>query len=76
MDLKDIMRKKNFAVLGDTTNPDKYAYRIKEELLAKGYTVHAVGKELPSLNDIDDEIEIEDVVVGTSVPYNYDKSRF
>ena len=63
MDLKEIMQQKRFAVLGDTRNPDKYAYKIKQGLLEKGYTVYSVGKELSSLNDIEDEIDIIDLCI-------------
>lgn len=50
MDLKEVMSKHSFAVLGDTVNKEKYAYKIKEGLKEKGYTVYAVGKEIQSLN--------------------------
>ena len=52
MELKEIMALSRFAVLGDTLNPEKYAYKIKHALLEKGYTVYPVGKELASLNDM------------------------
>ena len=48
MELKEIMALSRFAVLGDTLNPEKYAYKIKHALLEKGYTVYPVGKELAS----------------------------
>ena len=43
MDLEQIMQMNTFAVVGDTLNPEKYAYKIKEGLLEQGYTVHSVG---------------------------------
>lgn len=58
MDLREIMTQKSFAVLGDTLNEEKYAYKIKNELKKKGYIVYSVGKELSSLNDIKEEIDI------------------
>lgn len=64
MDLKQIMQKKNFAVVGDTLNTQKYAYKIKEELLRKGYRVFSVGKELASLNDIEDRVDIVDLCIN------------
>lgn len=64
MDLKEIMAKKKFAVVGDTLNPEKYAYKIKTGLQKHGYTVYAVGKELKSLNDIPDDIEIIDLCIN------------
>ena len=50
MDLEQIMQMNTFAVVGDTLNPEKYAYKIKEGLLEQGYTVNSVVKELASLN--------------------------
>lgn len=64
MDLKEVMAQKNFAVLGDTVNAEKYAYRIKQGLIEKGYTVYAVGKELESLNDIPGAIDIIDLCIN------------
>ena len=63
MNMKEIMREKTFAVLGDTLNSEKYAYKIKAGLLDAGYTVYAVGKELASLNDIDDDIDVIDLCI-------------
>lgn len=64
MDLKDVMNNKTFAVIGDTLNAEKYAYKIKYELIDKGYTVYSVGKELSSLNDIEEEIDIIDLCIN------------
>ena len=63
MDLKDIMQQQTFAVAGDTLNPEKYAYKIKQGLEAHGYTTYAVGKELASFNDIPDDIDIIDLCI-------------
>ena len=63
MDLKEIMQQKTFAVAGDTMNEEKYAYKIKQGLLEKGYTVHAVGKELTGFNDIPGDIDIIDLCI-------------
>ncbi len=64
MDLKEIMAQSVFAVAGDTLNPEKYAYKIKEGLLSHGYKVHAVGKELASFNDVPEEIDIIDLCIN------------
>ena len=45
MDLKEMMSFNKFIVLGNTLNEDKYAYKIKNALLEKGYTVYAVPEE-------------------------------
>ena len=63
MDLKEVMDQQRFAVVGDTLNQEKYACRIKNSMLAAGYTVYAVGKELKSLNDIPGEIDIIDLCI-------------
>lgn len=67
MNLKEIMKMRNFVVIGDTLNEKKYAYRIKEELLASGYKVAAVGKELKSINEVDFEIDILDLCINSKV---------
>ena len=52
MNLQEIMQYNNFTVLGNTENPEKYAYKIKEELIQKGYTVACVDKQYKSINDV------------------------
>lgn len=64
MDLKKIMQQQVFAVAGDTLREEKYAYKIKQGLLEHGYTVHAVGKELASFNDIASDIDIIDLCIN------------
>lgn len=49
---------------GSTLNPEKYAYKIKEGLLEQGYTVHSVGKELQSLNEIPGDLDIIDLCIN------------
>ncbi len=63
MDLREIMCQQTFAVVGNTLNQEKYAAKIKEGLLSQGYTVYAVGAELPSLNDIPEDIDIIDLCI-------------
>ena len=58
------MQQRVFAVAGDMLNEEKYAHKIKHGLLAQGYTVHSVGKELASFNDISSEIDIIDLCVN------------
>ena len=64
MELPEIMQQQVFAVAGDTLNPEKYAYKIKQGLLEHGYTVYAVGKELASFNDIPGDIDIIDLCIN------------
>ena len=65
MDLKEIMNQKVFAVAGDTLNLEKYAYKIKQELLEHGYTVYSVGKELPDFDSVPEEIDIIDLCINS-----------
>ncbi|QTQ14435.1 CoA-binding protein [Treponema parvum] len=58
MDLKTIMQQQNFVVLGNTVNPEKYAYKIKHGLLEKGYTAYGVSKEFSSINEISGDIDV------------------
>ncbi len=63
MEMKDVMQQQVFAVVGDTLNPEKYACTIKNRMQDAGYTVYAVGKELPSLNDIPGDIDVIDLCI-------------
>ena len=63
MTLKEVMAQQRFAVVGDTLNPEKYACKIKNAMLDAGYTVHAVGEELASINDIPEDIDIIDLCI-------------
>lgn len=63
MDLQEIMSQRTFAVLGNTLDESKYAYKIKQGLQEHGYTVYSVGKEMESLNEIEEEIDIIDLCI-------------
>lgn len=73
MELKEVMEQKVFAVVGNTVNEEKYAYKIKNKLTANDYEVYGVGKELKSLNDIDAEIDIIDLCINAALGLNYIK---
>ena len=64
MEMKEVMQQQVFAVVGDTLNPEKFACKIKQSMLQAGYTVFAVGKELGSLNDIPEEIDVIDLCIN------------
>ena len=49
MDMSDVMRQKEFVIVGDTLNEEKYACKIKNAMLENGYGVSCVGKELASI---------------------------
>jgi len=63
VDLREIMQQRRFVVVGDTLNEEKYAHKIKWGLIAKGYTVHCVGKELASINDVPGDIDVIDLCI-------------
>lgn len=58
MTLENIMKQQNFVVVGNTILDDKYAYKIKHGLLDKGYNVSCVYKELESINDVAEDIDV------------------
>jgi uncharacterized protein len=64
MNLKEVMCQQNFAVVGDTLNEEKYACKIKCGLTEHRYKVFCVGKELSSINDIEEEIDIIDLCIN------------
>ena len=64
MELKDVMQQKVFAVVGDTLTEGKYAFKIKNRLIENGYTVYGVGKELASLNEVGENIDIIDLCIN------------
>lgn len=65
MNLEKIMKERNFAIVGDTLNEKKYACIIKNKMLENGYNVFSVGKELKSLNDISENIDIIDLCINS-----------
>ncbi len=71
MNLKEMMSQKNFVVVGNTVNENKFAYKIKKELIKHGYSVYCVDKELESINDVEGEIDIIDLCVNHKKGINY-----
>ena len=67
MELKEVMQLDNFVVVGNTIVEDKYAYKIKHELINAGYKVECVGKELDSINDVKAEIDVLDLCINPVV---------
>ena len=70
MNLQEIMELKNFVVVGNTINEEKYAYKIKHALLKNGYNVGCVGKELASINEVAFEIEVLDLCINPALGIN------
>lgn len=71
MTLKEIMSYNTFVVVGDTIRDGKYAKDIKEKLINNGYNVYSVHKELKSINEIDEEIDIIDLCINANLGLNY-----
>ncbi|MBR6071458.1 MAG: CoA-binding protein [Acholeplasmatales bacterium] len=71
MKLQEIMSYNTFVVVGDTIKDGKYAKEIKEKLISKGYNVFCVHKELKSINDIEEEIDIIDLCINPVLGLNY-----
>lgn len=63
MNLEEVMNQHNFVVVGDTLNEEKYAYKIKHQMLDHDYQIECVGKELASINDVTFDIDIIDLCI-------------
>lgn len=69
MNLKETMKMKKFVVIGDTLNEKKYACKIKQKLLEKGYEVASVGKELGSINEVEFDIDVLDLCINPKIGF-------
>lgn len=58
---------KNFVVVGNTINEEKYACKIKNKLIAANYNVECVGKELKSINDVNMDIDVLDLCINPNL---------
>ena len=63
MDLNKIMQLNNFVVAGISFVLDKYAYKIKHELIKHGYNVACIDKEYANLNEIPFDIDVLDLCI-------------
>ena len=61
---------KNFVVVGNTINEEKYACKIKNKLIAANYNVECVGKELKSINDVNMDIDVLDLCINPNLGIN------
>ena len=75
MTLKEIMKLNNFVMVGNTINEEKYAYKIKNELIANNYNVAAVYKELASINDVPFEIDVIDLCINATLGLKFLKEN-
>ena len=70
MHLRDFMKMKNWAVIGDVDDTLKYAYQIRNELKEKGYKAYGVhpqgtGFTYKSLKDIPGVIDVVDLCINS-----------
>lgn len=63
MEMKQVLAQRVFAVVGNTLDEEKYACIIKKKMRQAGYTVYPVGKELASLNDVPEDIDVIDLCI-------------
>lgn len=64
MDLRQVMAQKRFVIVGDTLNPEKYAFRITNRMRECGYDVACVGCELDSINAVEGDIDVIDLCIN------------
>lgn len=78
MHLRDFMKMKNWAVIGDMENVLTYASQIRSELKEKGYKAYGVhpkgtGFAYKSLKDISGEIDVVDLCINPREGVGYAK---
>ncbi|VYU00494.1 CoA-binding protein [Clostridium tertium] len=76
MDIRDMIKLNNWAVIGDVSNQSKFAYKIIEKFKEKGYTVagvHPRGGEniYKSLKDIPFRVEAIDLCINSKLGIKY-----
>lgn len=70
MEAQELLNYKNWTVVGDVLNPDKYAYRIFSSLKGAGFNVEGVspsdktGTAKKSLKDVSYKIEVLDLCIN------------
>ncbi|MDQ0149960.1 CoA-binding protein [Eubacterium multiforme] len=78
MSIKDMISCKNWVVIGDVTNKDKYAYKILQKFKLKGCLVSGVSlKKLDgvynSLKDVPYKIDAIDLCINPIVGFDFIK---
>ncbi|WP_066891975.1 CoA-binding protein [Clostridium nigeriense] len=76
MDIKELIMKNNWVVIGDVNNKEKYAYKILEKFKDKGYTVagvHPKGGEgvYKSLKEVPYKINAIDLCINSKLGIEY-----
>lgn len=74
--IEEFMAQKTFAVVGASSNPEKYGYTITKNLIDRGYTVYPVNPRLEELHgvkcyktlaDIPIKVDVVDMVVPPKI---------
>lgn len=61
----------NICIIGDTLNPEKYAYKIKQTFLDRGYNnLFCIDKELKSLSEAPSHIDLMILCMNPNKAYN------
>lgn len=64
LDLQEVMKYHRFLVVGDTRNPDKYAYRIAGAMSDAGYQVTEGGRSPEDVNLAGNSVDIVDLCIN------------
>lgn len=73
MEAHELLNYKNWVVVGDVANPQKYAYRIFSSLKAAGFNAEGVNPRarqediLKRLKDVDYNIDVIDLCINPAV---------
>lgn len=58
------MNYKNVLILGNTLKEDKYAFKIKHNLLKADYNVFSAPYEISNIDDIKEDIDVLDICIN------------
>lgn len=75
MTIKECLKYKNFVVLGNTINPEKYACKIYNLLKSKGYNVLGIPNDKASINDVEEEIDSLVLCINNTLGIKYLKEN-
>ena len=77
MNLQEVMELKNFVVVGNTINEEKYAYKIKagDEFVCSGYTFECLNPVINNGNENDNSIVIKTKIGGLNYLFLGDASK-
>lgn len=71
MNLKESLEFNNFLVIGNTTNEEKYAYKIKSSLLRAGKNVVSIKEDYMHIDDIKEDIDVLDLCINPNSGLRY-----